>query len=183
MSAPGPVLREIHVPTAAWWPLAPGWWVVVVVAVLLVAAVAVWLWRRARRGVLQAVLQEIDGLETTFERSHDTAAMVAGASRLLRRVAMRVDRDAAAAHGDTWRTFLRRYARDLRAEALFDELVDAPFRVSPDIDARALPDALRGWCRRALASSHAWSRVQRLGRESARNINARNKAAPMTDAP
>lgn len=145
-----PVLRDIHLPSAAWWPLAPGWWLLAVTALLLVAS-GVWLARRhVRRGPLRAAMREVDLLERDFSRNGDTAMLAAGASRLLRRVAMRVEPACAAAPGDAWRAFLDTHAGDASTAQELDILVTAPFRNQPSLDASALLDAVRACCRRAL---------------------------------
>lgn len=52
-------LRDIHVPeSVAWWPLAPGWWLLLAV-MLLVVCVLVWLrWRRYRVVSLQTLARQ-----------------------------------------------------------------------------------------------------------------------------
>jgi len=145
-----PVLRDIHLPSAAWWPPAPGWWLLAALALLLVAS-GVWLARRhVRRGPLRAAMREVDLLERDYSRNGDTAMLAAGASRLLRRVAMRVAPASAAAPGDAWRAFLGTHAGDASTAQELDILVTAPFRNRPSLDANALLDAVRACCRHAL---------------------------------
>lgn len=148
----GPVLRDIHVPPAEWWPPGPGWWVVAGLVLAICLIVVAWLsWRRGR-APLRAALREINALADAFGRDGDAAALVDGASRLLRRIARRVDPDAASRNGDDWRAFLRRYARDRATQRQLDALADARFRAKPAVDATMLSVALRSWCRRALRS-------------------------------
>ena len=48
MNPEGPVLRDIHLPAdPAWWPPAPGWWLLLGPALLAIAAAAILL--RPRR--------------------------------------------------------------------------------------------------------------------------------------
>lgn len=157
----GPVLRDIHVPPASWWPPGPGWWVLagVIVAIALAAA-AGWSWHR-RSAPLRAALREIDDLAAAFARDGDAMALVDGASRLLRRVALRIDPGAAAHAGARWRGFVHRHARDAAIRHQLDRLADARFRPQPAVDAPALLAALRLWCRGALRERlwyRAWVR-------------------------
>lgn len=148
----GPVLRDIHVPAAPWWPPAPGWWILAAL-VLLALVASVWLARRQRaQAPLRTALREIDGLQSAWRRDANVDASVDAASRLLRRVARRVDPPVAAEAGDAWRQFIRGHAPDPEARAALDRLLDARFRPNADIDVPVLCRALRGWCRVALRS-------------------------------
>lgn len=150
MTVHGPVLRDIHLPPAAWWPPAPGWWWLAVVVVLVAAGIAWWSWHRARLRPVRAVLREIDALESAFLRSDDVERLVDDASRLLRRVACRIDRTVAADNGSAWRTFLHRHARDAAVRRALDGLVETRFHAVPAVDVPMLLTALRRWCRDAL---------------------------------
>ncbi len=150
MNTASPVLRDIHIAPAPWWPPAPGWWLL---ALLVAVAVAfgVWWWRMHRRSRRPAAaLREIDRLASRFAADGDRAALAAGASRLLRRVARQVEPAVAASRGEPWRDFVRRNARDAADAELLETLREAAFRPHPDFDADALLSALRAWCPRAL---------------------------------
>lgn len=152
MNAGGPVLRDIHLPSAAWWPPAPGWWLLAGLVLLMIVA-GVWLAkRRTRQRPLRVALQEVDRLAARFAHDRDTVALVEDASRLLRRVARKVDPDAASASGEAWRAFIHACTHDAGTHATLDGLLDARFRARPTLDAEALPAALRAWCRCALRS-------------------------------
>lgn len=154
MSAAGPALRDIHLPPAPWWPPAPGWWILAALILILALIAAWWLRRRTQDSIAQLVQREIALLESNFARSQDTAALAAGASRLLRRVALRIEPAAAVAGGDVWRAFLHRRAGNDQDAAMLDTLATASFQRHPQIDAASLLDALRSWCMRALRSPH-----------------------------
>lgn len=144
------MLQDIHLPSAAWWPPAPGWWLVAGLVVLSVAVVAWWVWRRAGRRSLRAALRAVDVLAAAYARDGDDPQLADGASRLLRRVACMVDRGAASESGNPWRKFLHDYARDTATQEALDQLIDARFQPRPVLDAPALLAALRRWCRTAL---------------------------------
>src|SRR5690348_9051641 len=168
MIADGPVLRDIHLPPAGWWPPAPGWWGVAALAVL-VACMVVWLlWRRARRRSRRAALREIDSLAAAYAQDGDMARLAEGASRLLRRVARLVDPDAASLSGDAWRAFLHRYARDAETQAALDRLVATRYLARPVVEAPALLAALRGWCRNALPGGGRHRATQSASARTAR---------------
>jgi hypothetical protein len=76
--------------------------------------------------------------------------MADACSRLLRRVARRIDPAAMSATGAAWRAFLHRHARDAVTRQALDDLDGARFRADPALDAPALYAALRSWCRVAL---------------------------------
>lgn len=155
MTANGPVLRDIHLPPAAWWPLAPGWWMLLALVVLSAVFGAWWCMRRARRRPRVAALREVDALAAAFARDGDAGRLADGASRLLRRVARSIDPAAAARDGEAWRAFLHAHARGAAEREALDGLVDARFRAQPRLDAPALLATLRAWCRSALADGGA----------------------------
>lgn len=173
MNANGPVLRDIHLPPAPWWPPAPGWWLLAVLLALVAAAVA-WWWttRRVPRRIRRQALREVDMLQAAYAHDGDAAALASGASRLLRRIALRLEPGLAASHGEDWNAFLRGYAADDTAASSLAQLVEAPFRGHPTLDADALLAALRGWCRRALHPRSA-ARARRAGAGAAGKREAR----------
>lgn len=150
MNASGPVLRDIHLPPAAWWPLAPGWWLLALGLIFVLAGFALWWWVWQRGHLLHSVMREIDAIEAAHAANGDAARLADHASRLLRRVARRVDPAAAAQGGEAWRAFLHHHAHDPATRKALDDLADARFRAHPVLDAPALMAALRAWCRNAL---------------------------------
>lgn len=148
----GPVLRDIHVPPAPWWPLAPGWWLLLGVAVLACASIVAWRVLHHRRGPLREALREINLLEAAYAGNHDATQLVEGASRLMRRVARRVEPGMASRPGNAWHAFVHRYARDAEVRGVLDRLSDVRFRWHPAVDAAPSIAALRAWCRDALCA-------------------------------
>lgn len=143
MSA-GPVLRDIHLPVEpAWWPPAPGWWLVAA----LVALGLAWLLRRyaqARRlqRARRALREEMDRLRA---EAPDGAAQVAAMSMLLRRAAKRYAPDALTLRDAEWLRFLDgNDAAQPFSQGAGRLLLDGPYR--PRIEqeeADALTDAVR----------------------------------------
>ena len=101
-------LRDIHLPEpVAFWPPAPGWWLVLGAA--LVVTALVWVWRRRDRASLRtAAGEELLSLEFAYLEGRDHADLAVGLSGLLRRVALvNFERgDVAALHGEEWMAFL-----------------------------------------------------------------------------
>lgn len=149
MNDSGPVLRDIHLPPAGWWPPAPGWWLLLLAVIAFAVGVAWWWRRRARRRPLQSILREIDAIEAAHADRHDDACAAEDASRLLRRMARRIDPAAATQDGAAWRAFVHRYARDAATRQALDALMDVRFRALPVLDVPAVAAALRVWCRTA----------------------------------
>ena len=97
MNAPLP-LRDVHEGIApAWWPPAPGWWMVMV-AIIAIGAWFGWLRLRARRR-RDAVLCLFDD---TVDRAGTPSQQVAAMSELLRRAARRKHAHADTLQGEAW---------------------------------------------------------------------------------
>lgn len=155
MNDSGPVLRDIHLPSAGWWPPAPGWWLLALVVIVLALGAARWWRRRASRRPLRSILREIDAIEAAYAGHRDGARVAEEASRLLRRVARRLDPAVASQTGATWRVFVQRHAHDAATRHALDSLMDVRFRAHPALDIPAVASALRAWCRAALRAPHA----------------------------
>src|SRR5690606_11120165 len=134
----------------AWWPPAPGWWLVA--AAVLVRGTGIGLWLHLRRKRTRALLEYFDD---AVARADARVARVAAMSELLRRAARRVDPNADHLQGDDWLRFLDAGLK--RPQFLHGPgalLRDGAFR--PDADPAAV-EALRivarqrylGWLRGA----------------------------------
>ena len=142
MPDPTLVLRDIHPGAApAWWPPAPGWWLL---AALVLALVAAYAWRQRRRR------QRIRRIADLFDGAIDAAIVapmqVAAMSELLRRAAHRRSPQADKLQGESWLAFLD----DGDANRPFTQgagrlLLEGAFR--PDVDPQQVT-ALRSVARR-----------------------------------
>lgn len=156
-SAPGPVLRDIHLPPAPpWWPPAPGWWLLAVLALLLLSAAA-WFWRRRRRLRKQRrlLLGELEGLAARHVRDGDDAALAASLQQLLRRVARRHDEAAATQRGESWRRTLARVPVAAPVLERLLALEPAIYQPQAGFDVPATLSAARDWLQ-AAARPRAW---------------------------
>lgn len=144
-------LRDIHLPgQPAFWPPAPGWWLVAVVMIALLTWMAVSALRRYRiQRQRQRVLVALAGLEHELasERSPDALARV---SILLRRLALlRFPRERVAAlTGSAWLRFLDDSGGNGRfAEGPGRILATGPYQRSlpPDLDTIGLVALVREW--------------------------------------
>jgi len=91
-------LRDVHEGVApAWWPPAPGWWLVLAFVAVVAIALA-WRQRRARRRAAAVMHVFDDALARAATPSQQVAAM----SELLRRAARRRHPGADSLQGDDW---------------------------------------------------------------------------------
>lgn len=144
-------LRDIHLPgPQAFWPPAPGWWIVAVAFALLLAwmaAVAVRRHRAHRRR--QRVLAAVTSLEEELG-GEPTPATLARVSVLLRRLAlMRFPRrQVAALTGNAWLEFLDTSGGNGRfAGGPGRVLALGPYQraLPSDLDTSALAALVREW--------------------------------------
>lgn len=140
-------LRDIQLPApAAWWPPAPGWWLLCALAVLVPLVGFAWSAQRQRTALRRAALRELDGL-----RAHaaDPARFAAEASLLLRRVSLALDpgRRHITLTGEAWLARLRAIAPGLEDPALGAALLTAPYAQHATLDALTLQPALERWIR------------------------------------
>lgn len=158
-AAPGPVLRDIHLPAEpSWWPPAPGWWLLAVLALLVFAGLA-WVWqRRCRvRQRQRRILGELENLVRRHREDGDRAALLGGLHQLLRRVAR--EQDAAAVHlrGDAWRHVLARVPVDAATRDSLHRLEQLIYQPPRSGDENDLVEAARRWLRLAVKPS-TWKR-------------------------
>jgi Domain of unknown function (DUF4381) len=147
-------LRDIHLPAPpAFWPPAPGWWLLAALLIALLAWATVVALRRYRiRRQRRRVLSALARLEHKLV-SESTPDALAQLSALLRRLAlMRFPRrDVAALTGKAWLHFLDESGGNGRfAEGPGQVLADGPYRRSlpPEFDAARLVALLREWVAR-----------------------------------
>ena len=151
MAAPtGPALRDIHLPAEpAFWPPAPGWWLLAALIVVLAAFGIHRLRRHLRRRRRHAqVMHEFDAIVGQWRSDRDDTRLAAELSRFLRRLGRAVDPASVAWDGTRWIDFLDRHGDGFRADA--DSLLDAPYRARAAIDADALVGRVDRHVRRVL---------------------------------
>lgn len=151
MNAPGPVLRDIHLPHVGWWPPAPGWWLLFALALALFA-LGLWQLRRAwrRRRWRAALHAELAALAAAHASNEDDAELARGLSALLRRAALRRQPSAAALHGAAWLDFLERIAPGALAREHAEALQRATYVPHAHLHAATLIAACTRWLEHAV---------------------------------
>lgn len=149
--APGPALRDIHVPAADAWPWAPGWWILAGTAALVLVFVGWRCWRgRAARRRWRRANAELDALLRRCRDDGDVAAFAAGVSALLRRAARLRAAGHAGLRGDAWRDALVRLADGRVDVTPLRQLDAAMYRPYAELDVEKLATTARRWLRRVL---------------------------------
>ena len=147
-------LRDIHLPGApAFWPPAPGWWIVAAIILALLAWLTIVALRRYRiRQQRQRVLRALAKLEQELasERSPEALAQM---SVLLRRLALLKfpRQQVAALTGNAWLRFLDESGGNGRfASGPGRVLAAGPYQRSlpRDLDATGLIALVREWVKR-----------------------------------
>ena len=145
-------LRDIHAaPAAAWWPPAPGWWILALC--LLVALV--WLAsrmltalrvRRRRRNMLTWV----DRLDANVDPNADPHVYLSTLNRIFKLVALRAfpGEHCAAMAGPQWVDFLHgRMKQECSFESL-RVLASGPYDPAPQFDPAVISGLARQWISR-----------------------------------
>jgi len=137
-------LRDIHLPDpVAWWPPAPGWWVLAAI-LLLCAIMAIRQWRR-RRTVAYRFKEELAQLRADYARDRDTDRLIQHGSMLLRRACLSAfPRDQVAGlSGVGWAGFVAKLLGQDGAASEFGQLLyEAPYRPGTAVDANEYLDLL-----------------------------------------
>lgn len=152
-AAPGPVLRDIHLPPLpGWWPPAPGWWLLC--ALLLAGAtLAWWKWRPRRQARRRArrVLAEFEQNIAALRDAAQAAMLASALSSFARRLVRECAPHAVALRGEAWLAQLDRIgATDEFSRGVGRALIDAPYRPNAQFDAAALVALMRRWTRRVV---------------------------------
>ncbi len=137
-------LRDIHgAPEAAFWPPAPGWWLVALLLLILLALALRFVHRRLQeRRRRRALLRSLDTLRERHDPTTEPQAWLAALNRLLKVSAMRSHpgEGAGSLTGEAWVGFLG--DQDLSV------LATGPYRPAPEFDAEMLEAAARRWLHR-----------------------------------
>lgn len=135
-------LRDLQLPEAiAWWPLAPGWWLLIgLVAFGLLLLLRHYLRRRAGGAARRHALLQLGQLTAEYEQHRDAIRFSAALSELLRRtmLAYAPRKEVAGLTGDAWLAWLD---QDLETPRFQTEtgrkLLEMPYR-RPDEDVAAM---------------------------------------------
>jgi hypothetical protein len=151
-------LRDIHAaPLPAFWPPAPGWWVLTAVLLATLVVLAVWGYRRYRayRQKVQ-IMAELEQLTSRYKKENN-AVFATEISTLLRRVALRryARTRVAPLTGAAWLRFLD----DTGGEGEFEKGVGRILEVGPyqpdtaEVPAEELLALARQWVSKNLEAA------------------------------
>lgn len=153
-------LRDIHVPAAiAWWPPAPGWWLLLGAAIVVGALL--WL-RHLGRFRERAALKGLQSVARAMASGAEPLVCIQRISMILRRFAMSLEGTAPVAGltGESWLRFLdSRWAREEFASGAGRLLIFGPYAPSGRVSASDV-DVLNALC-------IEWIRAQRPPTEEA----------------
>ena len=148
-------LRDIHLPsTPAFWPPAPGWWLLALLVLALSVFIGVLIVRRYRRQrPLKELLAALERVETGTDPQVRLAA-VQEMSMLLRRFALLQfgRRRVAGLQGDAWLAFLDQTggSRVRFSEGPGRLIASAPYAPAADIEVAPLREAIGTWAKETM---------------------------------
>lgn len=88
-SLPELPFRDIHLPdSAAWWPLAPGWWILFTFLLGCFICAYIWLQKYLQTSLKKDAFKELNAIEKMYEQTQDATRCISNLSILLRRVVL-----------------------------------------------------------------------------------------------
>ncbi len=142
-------LHDIHpVAEPAWWPPAPGWWILAGIVLLVLAWSVLRLVRKLRAHLRRKrLLREVDALPAQFDPATQPAAYLGALNSVFRVIALRAfpDSDCARLQGAEWVGFLKAH---LPGATGLEVLESGPYRPDPEFDAAHLQAQARRWVAR-----------------------------------
>lgn len=142
-------LRDIHgAPEVAWWPPAPGWWILAVLVMIGIALlVRHYLRARSVRQRRERLLHFIEWIETSVDAENAPGLFLSNLNRVFKLVALRAFPDSRCAHlaGNEWVAFLRERIGVEDGAAPLEALADGPYRELPGFDANGLTELAKRW--------------------------------------
>ncbi len=131
----------------AWWPPAPGWWLLLALVALL-GLLALWLFVKRYRAnaYRREALSQLQRSYEAYRGGADKSAFLAQTNALLKAVALQAypRRAVAASSGEAWFRFLNSQLAD--TEQFPPEFMLAAYRKDcPEIDAERLNHVARSW--------------------------------------
>jgi len=146
-------LRDIHLPDhIAWWPLAPGWWIVTALLLFLLL-LTVYCYRRYQGGRLRRVaLSELARIQEKYAQDKDGHRLVQLLSNWLRRVCISYYPvvDVAGLTGLDWLQFLDKNLSGTSSSRAFSEgvgqtILTAPYQPESTVNGAELLSLCRLW--------------------------------------
>lgn len=142
-------LKDIHLPASiAWWPLAPGWYVVFFLVLVFFSGLAFFVYRRYLNGrAKKQALALLENYVQHYDKEHNAQVTSARISELLKRVALVYfpREQVASMHGQEWVDFLNQTGKGLDFEAVKSMLLDSPFRVNEQVNLQPLISQAKLW--------------------------------------
>lgn len=157
-------LRDIQLPDpVAWWPLAPGWWLLlaVIIVLLVIALISFGRYRNRRhwRRLKSDIRSEIDVIRQRFGDSQDPIALARSLSILMRRASISYfpEQDIAGLIGERWLEWLD--STGVNSDASFNSetgrvLLSAPY-MPDDSAVHYDADTLLSLCESWLSADHS----------------------------
>ncbi len=167
LSDPLSQLHGIHFPKPiAWWPLAPGWYVMTALLVIVILAVTYLLYRQYQQCLRRrVVLKTIDHLAWQYQHQQITAVQaLAQLSVLVKRIAISFDQQnmPQALSGKAWLHYLDQgLGQPEFSRGVGRCLLDGPYQKQVDFDA-AVFELVIAWAKNKMAGKRCSRRNQAL---------------------
>lgn len=145
-------LRGIHIPEpVSWWPPAPGWWILFILALLL-TGLSIWFVVRHQRNnrYRKQALGELQTIHAQWVSEPDSSLYVQSANAVIKRAMLAGSNEVhkASLTGQKWIDELNQWAtQNPISEQSALALLEAGYRVKPEIDVNELHQQLILWLR------------------------------------
>jgi len=136
-------------PLIAWWPLAPGWWLVLAGLGILMGCLLMWRYQRRRTRLRRLALVRLAELRSEYAKNGDAHALAADVSMLCRQILLALPQ-ATPLHATTGEALLSALDALVPDQQFFTRgagrsLLVAPYDPGCELDPTALLPGLEQW--------------------------------------